>query len=71
MGLPKQEYQRGWPFPAPEDLPHQGIEPASPAWQVEFITTELPGKPSSSSRSFEMESKLHRLALKCHVAQAY
>ena len=27
------------------DLPDPGIEPVSPAWQVDFFTTEPPGKP--------------------------
>ena len=44
MGIPRQEYQRGLPFPSPGDLPHPGIEPMSPALAGEFITTEQPGK---------------------------
>ena len=31
MGLSRQEYWSGLPFPSPEDLPNQGIEPRSPA----------------------------------------
>ena len=29
MGLPRQEYWSGLPFPSPGDLPHPGIEPTS------------------------------------------
>ena len=30
MGFSGQEYWSGLPFPAPGNLPHPGIEPASP-----------------------------------------
>ena len=30
MGFSRQEHWRGLPCPPPEDLPHPGIEPASP-----------------------------------------
>ena len=45
----KQEYWSGLPFPTPEDLPDLGIELAStmsPAFQVDTLPTEPPGKPS-------------------------
>ena len=35
MGLPKQEYWSGLPFPSPGDLPDPGIEPGSPALQAD------------------------------------
>ena len=38
MGLPKQEYWNGLPFPSPGDLPHPGIKPASPALAGGFFT---------------------------------
>ena len=28
-----------------ENLPNPGIEPGSPAWQVDSLPAELPGKP--------------------------
>ena len=34
------------PFLSPGDLPDPGIEPASPALEGGFFTTEPPGKPS-------------------------
>ena len=34
MGFPRQEYLSGLPFPSPGDLPHPGIKPGSPAFQV-------------------------------------
>ena len=33
------------PFPSPGDVPDPGIELGSPAWQVDSLLTELPGKP--------------------------
>ena len=37
MGFSRQEHGSGLPFPSPEDLPNPGIEPASPAWQVDSL----------------------------------
>ena len=33
------------PIPSPADLPDLGIEPGSPALQVDSLPAELPGKP--------------------------
>ena len=33
----RQKYYSGLPFPSPGDLPHPGIEPAPPAWQVDSL----------------------------------
>ena len=44
MGLPRQEYWSGLPFPSPRDLPHPGIEPESPALAGGFFTTKSPAK---------------------------
>ena len=35
MGLSRQEYWSGLPFPTPGDLPNLGNEPWSPALQVD------------------------------------
>ena len=45
MGICRQEYWRGLPFPSPGDLPDSGIEPRSPALQADSLAAELPGKP--------------------------
>ena len=45
MGLSRQEYWSGWPFPSPGHLPNPGIEPRSPALQADSLPTELWGKP--------------------------
>ena len=38
------------PFPSPGDLPNPGIEPESPALQVDSLPSEPPGKPNTSKR---------------------
>ena len=43
MGFSRQEYWSGLPFPSPGDLPNPGIEPRSPALQVDALTSEPPG----------------------------
>ena len=43
MGFSRQEYWSGLPFPSPEDLPNLGIEPGSPAWQADALSSEPPG----------------------------
>ena len=45
MGISRQEYWSGQPFPTPEYLPNPGIEPASPVFPVlarRFFTTVPP-----------------------------
>ena len=44
-GFFRQEYRNGLPCPPPEDLPNPGIEPRSPALQVDSLPTEPPGNP--------------------------
>ena len=45
MGFSRQEYWSGVPLPSPGDLPNPGIEPGSPAFQADALTSEPPGKP--------------------------
>ena len=45
MGFSRQEYWSGLPCASPRDLPNTGIEPRSPALQVDSLPAELPGKP--------------------------
>ena len=37
MGLSRQKYWSGLPFPFPGDLPDLGIELASPVWQADSL----------------------------------
>ena len=45
MGLSRQKYWSGLPFPPPGDLPDPGIEPRSPGVQADSLPSEPPGKP--------------------------
>ena len=45
MGIPRQEYWSGLPFPSPGNLPYPGIKPRSPALQADSLPTEPAGKP--------------------------
>ena len=45
MELSRQEYQSGFPFPSPGDLPDPGVEPRSAALQGDSLLSEPPGKP--------------------------
>ena len=47
MGFSRQEYWSGLPFPSPRDLPNPGIQPRSPEFQADALTSEPPGKPGS------------------------
>ena len=49
MEFSRQEYQSGLPFPSPGDQPDLGIEPTSPALQVDSLPLSHPGRPSSGS----------------------
>ena len=44
MEFSRQEYWSGLPFPSPGDLPNMGIEPRSPALQVDALPSEPPGE---------------------------
>ena len=43
-GFSRQEYWSALPLPPPGDLPDPGIEPGSPALQVDAFPFEPPGK---------------------------
>ena len=44
MGISRQEYWSGLPFPSSQDLP--GIEPGSLTFQADSLLSELPGQPT-------------------------
>ena len=48
MGFPRQEYRSGLPCSTPGDLPNLGIEPRSPALQVDSLPSEPPEKPKNT-----------------------
>ena len=44
MEFSRQEHWTGLPLPSPGNLPNPGIEPGSPALQVDSLPSESPGK---------------------------
>ena len=44
MGFSRQDYWSGLLFPSPGNLPDPGIEPRSPAWEADALTSEPPGE---------------------------
>ena len=47
MGISREEYWSGLPFPSPWGLPGPGVKPVPPALRDGFFTTEPPGKPQN------------------------
>ena len=52
MGVSRQEYWSGLPFPSPRCLPDSGVEPWFPALRADSLPSELPGKPDLSLNTF-------------------
>ena len=50
MEFSRQDFWSELSFPPPEDLPNPGIEPGSPALQVDSLLSEPPGKPQRDYR---------------------
>ena len=61
MGFSRQEYWSRLPFPSPGDLPDPGIEPRSPALQVDSLPTELSGKPLSETQELKVTKSKREL----------
>ena len=61
MQLSRQDYWNGLPFPSPEDLPNPRIEPRSPSFQVDSLSSKPQGKPPFPTR---------QMYLSTHFAQA-
>ena len=57
------EYWSGQPFPSPRDLPDPGIEPRSPALQVDSLPAELSGKAKMKVAQSKILSKLQNFRL--------
>ena len=49
MGFPRLEYWSGLLFPSSGDLPDPGVEPNSPAWQVDSLPLSHLGSPKAQS----------------------
>ena len=62
MKFSRPEYWSGYPFPSPGDLPHPGIEPRSPALQVNSLLVEPPGKPIMLWMEEQVRKKMGKAA---------
>ena len=56
MGISRQGYWSGLPFPSPGELPDPGIESRSATLQADSLPTEPPGKPYMHMRHIDMLS---------------
>ena len=52
MGILRQEYWGGLPFPSPGNLPDTETEPRSPTLQEDALLSEPPGNPDSLLSAF-------------------
>ena len=75
MGISRQEYLSGLPFPSPANLPDPGIEPASSALAGGLFTTEPPGKLSYHfyfiSYYISHQCLLYFFSIHCHNPLRY
>ena len=49
----RQVFWSGLPFPSPGDLPNPGIEPRSPAWQVDSLLAKPQGNPINPGKNWK------------------
>ena len=61
VGLSRQEYWSGLPFPSPRDLPNRGTEAGSPTLQADALPSELPRK------SYSTHMCIYSLAIDYHI----
>ena len=66
MVFSRQEYWSGLPFPSPGDLPDPGIEPGSPAFQADALTSEPPGTPIPKKGNGKECSNYHTIGFISH-----
>ena len=57
MGVSRQEYWSGLPFPSPGDLPNPGIKAGSPGLQTDALLSKPPRKPGILIRNVELVLK--------------
>ena len=57
-------------YPFSSDLPDQGIEPGSPALQVDSLPAELPGSPKFKLYSVKLNTIKNSIFPSCHISSA-
>ena len=58
MAFSRQEYWSGLPCPPPGHFLNPGVEPRSPAWQVDSLPLVALGKPSLSSLFWNLSCEI-------------
>ena len=61
MGFSRQEYWSGLPFPSPGHLPDPGVEPGSPTFQADALTSE-PSRGNSQGNNHGKDSSVQSLS---------
>ena len=61
MRFSRQEYWSGFLFLSPGDLPDPGIEPRSPALQVNSLPSELPGKLNINNTVMKIKANMCKI----------
>ena len=65
IGILRQEYWSGLPFPSPGNLPDPGIKPGSPTLQADALPSEPSGKLTHSYRHVSVRFTSIRLFAQC------
>ena len=74
QGIPQAGILEGAAIPSPGDLPDSGIEPRSPALQVDSLLSEPPGKPTGVHKFIQnicLQEKDVRLGMIFYLSGAY
>ena len=67
MGVSRQEYWSGLPFPSSGELSYPRIEPRSPALQADALPTKLHRKPQELTSKVNKESNVSALVFLNYV----
>ena len=65
IGFSRQEYWKRLPCPPLGDLPDPGIEPGSPALQVDSLLSEPPEKPTGELHGTILRIRFSYTVLEC------
>ena len=60
VGFSRQEYWSELPCSPPGDLPNLGIEPRSPTWQADSLSSEPPGRMKEESEKASLKFNLKK-----------
>ena len=68
MEFSRQEYWSGFSFPPPGDLPNPGIEPGSPTFQADTLTSKPPeSEEELKSLLMKVKEESEKVGLKLNI----